>query len=561
MNGLPNGGEQVNTFDSPFSPTYLSAKANLLVNKQKNLLKSVYANLNETIRHGSMAHDHQRHTTSNHPTHHHRPLQGSSSLPSSASLDKTEIASKIEIIFKNVFVLLENNKRPLAGSNDRPIKLTKFDLIDQLAVSLNDYISTRMFDAESDFQFIWQFCFYLCSFSRRFLLDESNLRKKNDYFTFNNLIVDKIEEYLIKIMSKFRLNQPWSFATNRTQQMTVHASLLPNYSALLNVNLIPSARNSIYSSFFTDLWLRVFVAYFRGLFFSKCAFCKRKKSPRTQRNNKKTLKSSKSFSLLNSLRSMREPDADREHRHPQDNAQDESSSTSDEFLIDLTLFKKLICLVQRLFDVYNAHESLNYAEIIRNYANIKSEQVNLVRTPPSFMAAGADSFPKHDLNEPDLLADKLDAYRATFSANYADGAVRMSTNLLYNSTASLMMPRQLSSVNGELVRMYLVDRHYNLNTMLLLPFKYLMFNRRLEASLKDAALTAICELVECSSFRIKTAWGFLFKCLSHADLTRHQLAAQSQASLSDDETGAIGDNLCPPSSDMGKFTQLTYFGI
>ncbi len=49
-------------------------------------------------------------------------------------------------------------------------------------------------------QFIWQYLFHSCEFSKRFLFKNES---KHEYFAFNNLLIDKIDDILSKIINKF----------------------------------------------------------------------------------------------------------------------------------------------------------------------------------------------------------------------------------------------------------------------------------------------------------------------------------------------------------------------
>lgn len=86
-------------------------------------------------------------------------------------------------------------------------------------------------------------------------------------------------------------------------------------------------------------------------------------------------------------------------------------------------------------------------------------------------------------------------------------------NLLYTSTTSLIISPSKPNDNDTQSSPIDDEELFNLNSLILLPFKYLMFNKKLDPNLKDATITSICELVETSTFRLRNSWPFFFSCL------------------------------------------------
>lgn len=278
-------------------PDKLSKTANFFL-KNKNLFKSVYANLNETI----------RDTTG----------QKTRLLSDSNLITSNEISLKIETIFTNIFYLIDNKKYYR--------QLSKSILIDQLAANVNDFLFNKLF-AESNLLYLWNMSSTLCATSRRFLLNEKHL--KQSYLTFNNLIIDMIEEFLGKLVEKLGLN-----LSHETIQ---NVSCLPNNELVFNLK---PAKSSIYSIFFLEIWLHVYVVYFKSLF-SRCGGLE--KISKLAAKNKLAGKKLRNFSILDSIRSF----------NPVSNDKVVEQNTDVKFnrnntLVDLYLFKKLICLIQKV---------------------------------------------------------------------------------------------------------------------------------------------------------------------------------------------------------------------
>lgn len=113
------GGEQDNK---------KSGSSIFLLKNHRNLLKSVYANLNETIR---LQQQQQQQTSQS---------DGKLSRLSSDSnmIGSNEIESKIEAVFKNIFLMVDNKNL------EAQKKLSKQILMNQLATSINECLFNRL---------------------------------------------------------------------------------------------------------------------------------------------------------------------------------------------------------------------------------------------------------------------------------------------------------------------------------------------------------------------------------------------------------------------------------
>ena len=82
-------------------------------------------------------------------------------------------------------------------------------------MGINYYLNEKLFDqidgylqnqSEQDdhlleaFEHIWSYLFQCCQFSMRFLFQTTS---RHEYFTFNNLIIDKVDDSLMKLLEKF----------------------------------------------------------------------------------------------------------------------------------------------------------------------------------------------------------------------------------------------------------------------------------------------------------------------------------------------------------------------
>ena len=168
---------------------------------------------------------------------------------------------KYELIIRSLFRFL--------NKSDRREYRTKFDLIDQLSVGVDQWLFGSLLDewnvASSSsswnenghkFESVWKFCSHICLFSKKCLLDDLSLRAaRHEYFTFNTLMIDKIEDTLIRLMNRAcSINQPFVF---------------------------------------TEIWLGVFVAYLHKIFkqsrssASAAAARRRGRGPRRNKSDKR----------------------------------------------------------------------------------------------------------------------------------------------------------------------------------------------------------------------------------------------------------------------------------
>lgn len=185
-----------------------------------------------------------------------------------------------EIIVKTLFLFANTNDKLIsdctgtknsANKNELSayyiLNLTKRELIDALANRISEYLNDKLFDLidtymtnqsspENDeslldtFDYIWSFVFYSCQFSKRFLLQASTC---HEYYTLNNLIIDKLDDALMKLFEKF------SYSTTVPDAENFEASpslLLPGSSKQHN-----SKPYSIYSIFILELWFNVLIDY------------------------------------------------------------------------------------------------------------------------------------------------------------------------------------------------------------------------------------------------------------------------------------------------------------
>lgn len=297
LGGEPlDDAEKVPSLPSSRTEKAAATAANFIL-KNTNLLKSVYES--------------------------HRPSQQQHRVSSESNLiTADEIGVKIETVFHNVFHLIGFNKATATA-------VSKSTLVDELATNVADCLFNKLFAEPSpaSLVYLWNMSAHLCATSRRFLLRERPL--KGDYFAFNNLVIDKIEEFVAKIVAKLELAHVMSGAAPST-------SLLPNYELTLNYRL---AKDSIYSVFFLDLWFHVYVAYFRSVF-SKCG--RLDKISKSAARNKLPGNKLRNFSILDSIRSFNTTSNERVVVDTDD------SLDTKNLLVDISLFKKLICLIQKV---------------------------------------------------------------------------------------------------------------------------------------------------------------------------------------------------------------------
>ncbi|RNA11996.1 hypothetical protein BpHYR1_022537, partial [Brachionus plicatilis] len=90
------------------------------------------------------------------------------------------------------------------------IKIDRIDLIDCIANKAYDCLFNKLFtklteNKEFFFDHVWKLCLNMCLFSKRFLTDEPKLRTQHEYFSFNFLIIDKLEDLLTRLMANSEL--------------------------------------------------------------------------------------------------------------------------------------------------------------------------------------------------------------------------------------------------------------------------------------------------------------------------------------------------------------------
>ncbi len=121
----------------------------------------------------------------------------------------------------------------------------------------------------------------------------------------------------------------------------------------------------------------------------------------------------------------------------------------------------------------------------------------------------------------ELLLNKLEFYREFLDKKTLN---KLTSNLFYNSTASILMPKidikalENSENCSNICDLDLVDQYFNLNAIILIPFKFLIHNKWLDTDLKNLIIVSLCELVECSSYKIRSSWNCVFNCLNKIDL-------------------------------------------
>lgn len=187
----------------------------------------------------------------------------------------------------------------------------------------------------------------------------------------------------------------------------------------------------------------------------------------------------------------------------------------------------------------------------------------LIKTPStssntSSMLSPSDSIDQqqhqnqHDFTEPRNLLAQIESYKTTLNSTHiARRPNQVSTRLLYDSTAVLLTPAPASTLAHDFNRVYLLDKSFCFNSMLLLPFRFLLLNRRLDPTLKDTSVSAVCELVETSGARLKTSWKFLFACLTRIELNLGE-SSRSKKSKTSTRTRGGGQRNRSSSSSAGS---------
>lgn len=411
------------------------------LSKKKKLFSSVYSNLNET----------NEFICTNR----------------TKSLDLSDKCKQNYQIIQSIFYFLNKSK---ITSN---IISNRIDLIDYLANKAYDCIFNKLFvklleNNDSCFDHVWKLCSFICQFSKRFLTEEPKLRIQHDYFSFNFLIIDKLEDLLTRLMAE-----------------------------------------KDFLIFFTDIWLNVFLAYFEKVF-SKCGSMQKFpiQSDKTRGKKSKNLK---------------------------ENYENEPC-----FIVDFSIFKKIIYMIQNVFEMYNSSDlNLDYIQYMNKRVSFDKNVVNTPSISPSTSVSSPLPM-NHDFNEPYHLLQKLELYKNELN-DKSKG--ELASNIFYKNTVSLLFDSN-DKMNPEI---YCIDQIYNLNNILLIPYKRLMLNNNLETNLRDTILASICELIERNSYRFINCWNLLFHCLSgivldqklekHFPNNSNSNESESSAYSSEDETG------------------------
>ena len=317
------------------------------INTHKRHFKSVYSNLNE------MANENVPKSKSN-------DVLDSDEL----NCNKQFLQQQRLIVFKILFLFLNKNA---SKDSISLINLSKLSLIDCLANNINEYIfdtqfaiiDSRLHAQDSllktdSFQFIWQICSYSCDFSKRMLF-EINLRKQTEYFTFNNLIIDKIEEYLVKLINRYFVRD---IVKTPDQEFVMSPFLLSDSTCTMS-------SFSVYTMLVNEIWIHIFIDYFFKIF-SKCGINPKAKvcfneEDQTKNCAKKTPRESLSLLIKNSKLKLHTLNS--KNNASGDSAKNKKSnrkkSLNENFVIDLSICKKLVCLLQKLFELYN----LNFSNV------------------------------------------------------------------------------------------------------------------------------------------------------------------------------------------------------
>ncbi len=174
-----------------------------------------------------------------------------------------------------------------------------FDQIDR-------YLSDPQENSEhllDTFDYIWSYLFYSCQFSKHFLF-QTNLCR--EYITLNNLIVDKIDDILMKLFEKFSYSA--SFPDAKTFEIS--SSLLLPAKGQMETH----KPYSMYSIFILECWFNVLMDYILSVLKKGVTFQARKSAKQLAAG-------------ADSTENLQKP-------------------------VDLSLCKKLISLVQKCIEAY-----------------------------------------------------------------------------------------------------------------------------------------------------------------------------------------------------------------
>ena len=201
--------------------------------------------------------------------------------------------------------------------------------------------------------------------------------------------------------------------------------------------------------------------------------------------------------------------------------------------------------MQKLFETYNNYKSrsVQAVEILKTNARLEQQQHDLLLCDSAkssqLIASGpqsesstsatssSTSTPVDTLEKLASLADKRNEILIHKLETYRDFLDKKSLNkhtsdLFHSSTTSILIQKpQRDSLETlkefELAELDLVDQYFSMNSILLVPFKFLINTRGLDLDLKNLIIVSLCELVECSSYKIKSSWNCIFNCLNKLD--------------------------------------------
>ncbi|RNA11997.1 hypothetical protein BpHYR1_022538 [Brachionus plicatilis] len=190
--------------------------------------------------------------------------------------------------------------------------------------------------------------------------------------------------------------------------------------------------------------------------------------------------------------------------------------------------------------MYNSTNlTLDYLQYMNKRVSLDKKCISTPSISPS--ASPASPLPiNHDFTEPFHLIQKLELYKNELNTRTKG---ELASKIFYTNTISLLIEPN-DKISPEI---YSIDQIYNLNNILLIPYKRLMLRKSLESNLRDTILASICELVERSSLKIINCWSLIFHCLSRVILDekvekyfpKNLDTNQSDSSVysSEDETG------------------------
>ena len=334
-------------------------------------------------------------------------------------------------IFKNLFLFVHKNASldTLTMAN-----LSVTSLADTMATSIDHYLLDKQFATIDAYflsssskkqqldalNFVWQIFAYSCEFSKRFLMSEVSLRKQHEYFTFNYLIIDKIEDFLVKLVGKFAVECGLNASNQINLDLDVSQLLLPHTFKATCLT------KSSYSMFLNEIWVNIFLDYFLKIF-AKCGMShnKAKHSANEDERNgvraKKTTGESLSYLLKNSKLKLSKLSKFNKHAtvlnaseattasHKAKKAQRKKHQNQN-FVIDLSICKKLICLIQKLFELNNSP-----SDVLQLVTNRSSGQIgeSTATTPRSSVSTTPTVNDETNVTYHDLI-EKLEASSAKF---------------------------------------------------------------------------------------------------------------------------------------------------